>query len=111
MRTLFGLYIVFFLSQFSVCSQDTVEKYAAKAYKNNNFTESIKFYEDLLESDPINREFLFKIGVSYLSSNVDKSKAIKYLEKLYKIDPENHELWYYVALAYHYNYEIEQTGR
>ena len=96
MRTLFGLYIIFFLSQFSGYSQDSVEKYAAKAYKNNNFTEAIKFYEDLLESDPVNREFLFKIGVSYLSSNVDKSKAIKYLEKLYEIDPENHELWYYV---------------
>jgi hypothetical protein len=109
MRTLFGLYIIFFLSQFSGYSQDTVEKYAAKAYKNNNFTEAIKFYEDLLESDPVNREFLFKIGVSYLSSNVDKSKAIKYLEKLYEIDPENHELWYYVALAYHYNFQIDRS--
>ncbi|MBL4652126.1 MAG: tetratricopeptide repeat protein, partial [Flavobacteriales bacterium] len=109
MRFLFSLYSLLFLIPFSVYSQNSIEKLANAAYKNRNYIEAVEYYEKLLKSAPDNNEYLFKIGVSYLESNIDKKKATKYLERLYEIDSKSHDIWYYLALSYHHSLKIDKS--
>lgn len=106
----FLLIVSFFITKpLSSFGQDALAKTANDFYDKHNYKEAIEYYEKVLQTDPDNHEYLFKIGISYLNSNVDKSKAADYLERLYVIDAESHEIWFQLGLAYHHALKLDKA--
>jgi hypothetical protein len=88
-------------------SQD--RKKALEFFEAGNFESALDIYLELIESDTDNIEYNYNIAVSYLNTNIDKSKAIPYLEKLVlnpKIIPDAH---YLLGRAYHYGYKFNEA--
>ncbi len=74
---------------------------AMQKYNDENYTEAIKQFEEILTNEPDNLMILYYAAISYL--NVDKpDTAMKYLNKV--LEKENNEFYeaakWYTALAY-----------
>jgi hypothetical protein len=89
-------------------SQNYIRK-GNELFHNGNFEEAIHYYEEALKEEPDNPKILYRLGVSYLNANVDKSLAVPYLEKLIKIEQQNLKGWYMLGRAYQFAYEFDQA--
>ncbi len=58
-----------------------VKKEAAELYKRSNYMAAIEPYQKLVNYDPEDAEFNYRLGMCYISSNSDKSQAIQYFVK------------------------------
>jgi len=58
-----------------------VKKIAADLYKGNNFNAALVEYVKLVNYDPNDMDFNYKLGMCYLNTNSDRSKAIEYFVK------------------------------
>ncbi len=75
---------------------------ADELFSNNNFTEALRNYLALLKKEPKNEKYIYRTGICYLNSNINKAKAISYLETSSKSDKSDHDTWFYLGKAYHY---------
>src|SRR5688572_14714420 len=57
------------------------KKKAADLYKAGNYKEAIVSYTRLVNYDPEDMDYNYKLGMSYLNSNVDKSQGVQYFVK------------------------------
>jgi TolB-like protein/Tfp pilus assembly protein PilF len=60
-----------------------------RAYKNKDWMEAIRFYEERIEKDPNNSLIYKQLGLAYDEILNDDINAIKYVKKAYKIDSTN----------------------
>ncbi|HEX5001915.1 MAG TPA: hypothetical protein VFW78_05430 [Bacteroidia bacterium] len=58
-----------------------LKKEANAYFKDNNYTAAIVPYQKLVNNEPEDMEFNYRLGVSYVNSNVDKTQAVQYLVK------------------------------
>ena len=75
---------------------------ADEKYGLNNFSDALKDYLFLLKKDPTNEKYIYRIGLCFLNTNINKSKAISYLEKSTKFGKPDGDVWFYLGRAYHY---------
>ena len=76
-----------------------------------NFEGALAVYEDLREQGDKDTELLYRIGVCYLNTNIDKSLAIEPLEIVVKREDAKPDAFYFLGRAYHFGYEFEKAIR
>jgi Tol biopolymer transport system component len=84
-------------------------KKAFQLFEAGNFEQALDEYLELIDKDPDNIEYNYNIAVSYLNTNIDKSKAIPYLEKLVENPKINADAYYLLGRAYHYGYKFNEA--
>lgn len=117
MRYLLFTFLGLFLS-FQLSSQNLDEKYniAEEFLYDENFSEAIPLYKDLVEAEPKNSDFHFKLGFCYLQTHFQKDKAIYHLEKSieYMSGKQKEkdapiDAYYYLGRAYHATYHFDKA--
>ncbi|MBL4578383.1 MAG: tetratricopeptide repeat protein, partial [Flavobacteriales bacterium] len=100
------------LCSFFICDislgQET-EKEAKEFYNKGNYPKAIEIYTKLLEKDSMNYGRNYKTGVSYLRSNIDKTKAIRYFERAMLSYQRKPAVFYNLARAYHLNNQFDKA--
>jgi len=100
------------LCSFFICNisfgQGT-EKEAKEFYNKANYPKAIEIYTRLLEKDSMNYGRNYKTGVSYLRSNIDKTKAIRYFERAMLSYQRKPAVFYNLARAYHLNNQFDKA--
>ncbi len=105
------LYFIFHLCFFILpsTSAQVDPRLADDLFKQTNYLDAIPQYKKLLKVDPTNHKYIFKLGMCYLNTDIDKAKAIKYFEKLTKMKKMDKETYYYLAKAYTHRYEYDKA--
>jgi len=75
---------------------------AKEHFSHNNFLFAIPAYKQLLKQEPSNPDYNYKLGVSYLYSNINKTLSIPYLEIASKTAKSEKQVLYHLGLAYQY---------
>ncbi len=80
-------------------------------YLNNGLFElALTEYLSLLEDDTLNEKYLYRVGVCYLNTNINKAKAIDYFLKVIQLNGHlKNNSHYLLARAFHYNYEFDKA--
>ena len=74
-----------------------------------NYKDAITEYTLLLKTDSLNSIYNLNLGISYLFTNIDKSKAIYYLEKAITDPNVDSKAWYELGRAYLVNYRLDDA--
>jgi len=82
---------------------------AEDLYKRGNFIEAMKEYKKHLKLDKKNGPVLFKVGMCYLNTNIDKSGAVNYFKRAYDLEKHDPETAYYLAIAYTHSGEYDKA--
>lgn len=108
------LFLLAFLTGSSLFSQDKAisdPKIAEERFKSANYEEALTNYLDLLEEDPKNMVYNYRIGVCYLNTYINKSKAIPYLELVTRQPKYEPDAMYLLGRAYHFAYRLDDALR
>jgi len=109
---------ILFLFLFSLCANQsafsqgkmkTTPKLANEYFENGNFEDALDAYLTLLEQDPKNEKYNYRIAVCYLNTNIDKSKAIPYLEIITRMPKYDPNAMYLLGRAYHFAYRFDDA--
>lgn len=68
---------------------------------DRNYKDALTEYLRLLNDDPKNVEIKYRIGLCYLSTNIDKKKAIPYLEAMARESKAPKDVYLELGRAYH----------
>lgn len=82
---------------------------ADEKFNFNNYSGALKDYLILLQQEPKNEMYAYRLGICYLNSNVDKAKSIPYLEAELKTAKPDYEVWFNLGKAYHYAYKFDKA--
>lgn len=80
---------------------------ADKMLELKNYQQAIRQFSSLLNEEPNNIEYKFKLGKSYTYSNIDKQKGLEILKKLSSSEEAPKEIKKELAIAHFNNYEFE----
>jgi hypothetical protein len=110
-----------FLLSFSVCfffalrlpaqkpAHKADPKEAADKFNNNNFDGALDDYLQLLESDPKNEKYNYRIGVCYLNTNINRKKAVPYFEFVTKESKSEPDAMYLLGRSYAFSYRFDDA--
>jgi len=118
----FLLLLIIFLNVNSLFAQDYEKIFnEADTYLDDeNWTEAVKYFQQIDAVQPENGNVQFKLGYCYLNMDQPK-KAIRYLkEAVSKVDPKETEdnynvvsapieTYYYLGKAYHLDYQFQKS--
>ncbi len=76
-----------------------IKKQAANLYKDNNYKAALDQYQKLVDFDPENMDYNYKLGICYINSNVDKSQAIQYFVKAADKKDAPKDVYYHMGKA------------
>lgn len=88
-------------------SQD--KKLANDLFNDGNYEAALEEYAILLEEEPENLDYNYRMGVCYLNTNIDKSKAASYFEFVTSLEKFDPEAWYLLGRAYQFSYEFDKA--
>ncbi len=120
MNKLYSLIILLFISITGFSQRDTVQLAEDLIY-NQDFNSAIYFYKRIIEGDPKNPEFLYKLGFCYLNTPSKRDSSIAPLKaavKLYnKLSRKKRkrvittitEMKFYLARAYRVNIKFDSA--
>ena len=102
---------VCFLSSFGQeeTPREKLNKEANKLFKSENFIGALPLYLDLLSKDSEDVNYLFRTGICYLRTNIDKAKAVPYFLKLIEKKPDDPIVYLLAGSAHQYAYEFEEA--
>jgi hypothetical protein len=116
MRLFFLTFLCLFLLSFPVrlMAQKAVVKadpvMANEKFTNNNFEGALEEYLQLLEKEPKNEKFNYRIGVCYLNTNINRKKAIPYFEVVVHDHPRYEpDALYLLGRSYHFAYRFDDA--
>jgi tetratricopeptide (TPR) repeat protein len=110
----FSTIMLFALFSVAIHAQDKADpetKLTADKFKAGNYEEALTGYLDLLDDDPKNMEYNYRIGVCYLNTNINKAKAIPYLELVTRQTKYEADAMYLLGRAYHFAYRFDDAIR
>jgi hypothetical protein len=83
---------------------------ANEKFTNNNFEGALEEYLQLLEKEPKNEKYNYRIGVCYLNTNINRKKAIPYFEVVVH-DHSRYEpdALYLLGRSYHFAYRFDDA--
>lgn len=114
MKRYFLFTALLLVSAFRLAGQTIAEsdsKTASEKFKAGNYDEALTDYLDLLEENPKNMEYNYRIAVCYLNTNINKSKAIPYLEVVTRQEKYEPDAMYLLGRAYHFAYRFDDALR
>src|SRR6185436_14264422 len=86
-----------------------MKKDASEFFKNENYREALIRYKNLQVAEPDNVDFNYKLGVSYLKTNIDKKKDDEHLKTVIGRKDAPKDALYYEAKALFYNNEFNEA--
>ncbi|OFX47866.1 MAG: hypothetical protein A2046_02810 [Bacteroidetes bacterium GWA2_30_7] len=102
-----SIFIIFlFFSIINGYSQPTRSD-ANGNFEMGNYDIALQQYLKLLKHEKDNVEFNYKLGLSYLRSEIDKAAAIPYLEFAQKDPKTNNSIKFDIALAYYHAFKFD----
>ena len=114
--TKYILTTIFFLICFSaVFSQSRGKKREPNAseakdnFSMQNYRGALEDYILLVEKEPANVLYNYRLGFCYLNTNIDKAKAISYLEFVTSQEKFDDVVWFDLAKAYMYGYKFDKA--
>lgn len=78
-------------------------------FKYQNFKDALAEYLVLHSKDSLNIDYMHRIGLCYLYTNIDKTKAIPYLEWVVTQEKFDQNAWYDLGRAYQYAYRFDDA--
>ncbi len=85
------------------------EREANYHFKSGNYAVSLKQYEKLYNKDTTNKEYCYRLGVSYLKCNSNPTFALKYF-KIVETDKKTEpEFLFDIGKAYLYNHDFKNA--
>ncbi len=75
---------------------------ADEHFDHKNYAAAMRVYKELLNRNPDNIDYNYKLALCYLNTHIDKIQAIQYLEKITKKGKADNEVWFNLGLAYQY---------
>lgn len=120
MNNILKLFWLFFLIASAVFAQpkppvlskdqiSNLKKEGADLFKSENYKEALKRYQQLYNAEPNNVDYNYKLGISYLKSNVDKKRAAEYLKNVVGKKDAAKDILYEEAIALTYNDEFNEA--
>ncbi len=107
---------LFFLFCFSVVfSQSRGKKKEANPteakdnFSLQNYRGALDDYLLLVEKEPTNVLYNYRLAFCYLNTNIDKAKAVSYLEFVSSLPKCDDIVWYDLARAYMYGYKFDKA--
>lgn len=79
--------------------------------KDKNWPETVTCFSALVEKEPSNQDFQYKLAKGYTYSNIDKKRALKMLKKLDSLNYEADDFKAVYAMAHFYNYKFEAAKK
>jgi hypothetical protein len=76
-----------------------IKKQAAELYKTENFKAAIDLYTKLVNFEPENMDYNYKLGMSIVKSNTDRSQAIQYFVKAADKKDAPKDVYYFMGKA------------
>jgi hypothetical protein len=105
--------LILILSESPSYGQSTTSKVDPKEandrFINGNFEGALDLYQLLLEKEPKNEKYNYRIGVCYLNTNISKKKAIPYLEIVTRMPKFEPDAMYLLGRAYHFAYRFDDA--
>ncbi len=99
-----------FAQSYEAKNQKEFKANAEKYFLEENYQEAYKAYSQLVANFPKDPIFNYRLGVSMLFADPDKSKAKKYLDVANQYRNEIPKAYFfYLGKYYHYNYEFDQA--
>jgi hypothetical protein len=86
-----------------------MKKEAGDFFKNENYKEALTRYKQLQVAEPDNVDFNYKLGVSYLKTNIDKKQAAVYLKNIIGKKDAPKDVLYYEGEALFFNNEFNEA--
>ena len=78
-------------------------------FTQEDFDDALEAYLTLLDKEPDNELFNYRVGVCYLYTNIDKTKAIPYLEVVARMKKHNPNTLYLLGRAYQLAYRFDDA--
>lgn len=78
-------------------------------FKSENYKEALKRYSQIIDSDPGNIDYNYKLGLCYLNTDIDKKKAAEYLKNVVGKKDAGKDAQYYEGIALLYNNEFNEA--
>ena len=109
------LFLLLFLfntsfAQLVVPKVGQVEKKVARDnFEFGNYRAALGEYLALITKEQDNVLYNYRIGISYLNTNIDKSYAIKYLKKAIALGKTDDDIYYDLGRAYLENDSLDQA--
>ncbi len=101
------------IAALSVCilsvAQNGDPKLGNQFFEAQNFTDALEEYKDLVQQEPKNLKYKYRLAVCYLNSNIDKAAAIPLLEEIVKDPKAEANSWYLLGRAYHFAYRFDDA--
>jgi Tol biopolymer transport system component len=82
---------------------------ANEKFTNNNFEGALDQYLQLLEKEPQNEKYNYRVGVCYLNTNISKKKAIPYFEVVTHQPHFDPDAMYLLGRAYCFDYRFDDA--
>src|SRR4030095_3540173 len=76
---------------------DEMEKTANTLYKESNYKAALEQYTKLVNFDPEDGNYNYKLGMCYMNSNSDKSQAVQYFVKAADKKDAPKDVYYYMG--------------
>ncbi len=101
--------LVFTTLSFTLQAQDWRE--AEEAFGVQNYFEAIDRYSQLIEKEPLNMDYHYNLGLSYLRSNAQPESALDYFMAVESAGKYDKQLLLDIAKAYTYHLQYEESLR
>jgi hypothetical protein len=82
------------------------EREANAHFKDENYAVALNLYKKLLVKDTANKEYNYRLGISYLNCNSEPTAALKHLKIVETDKKTDAEFMFMVGKAYLYNYDF-----
>ncbi len=77
-------------------------------FDQSNYLDAMKVYEILVDKEPDNSEYPYKLGLCYLRTRRGKKNAVEYLQKARELDHGEDEL-YYLGKAFTHDHKFDKA--
>lgn len=82
---------------------------AAEHYKHYNYVMAMPIYKALVQKEPKNVDYNYRLGICYLRTFFDKKESIKYFETASKDPKCPIDTWYFLGHAYHLALKFDEA--
>ncbi|HEY6161270.1 MAG TPA: hypothetical protein VI112_08605 [Bacteroidia bacterium] len=109
-RTLFIIAVFSLITGFAHAQgKEADPKAANEKFNAKNFGEALEDYLDLLENDPRNDKYNYRVAVCYLNTEIGKAKAIPYLEIVTRQPKYEPDAMFLLGRAYQFGYRFDDA--
>jgi hypothetical protein len=82
---------------------------AKEHFGHQNYLMAMPIYRALLQKEPKNTDYNYRLGICYLRTHLNKEEAVKYFEVASKDPKCPNDTWYFLGRSYHIAGKYDQA--